>query len=122
MIKVSEKEIENSILQFLELKGFYAIKHNRVGIYDPKLKQFRVSNNRFNRTGVADVEFFYYKDRAKEGVLPKKFTIFLEVKSKKGVQSDTQKLFQINVEKAGCIYRVVRSIDDVQMLLDELEQ
>ena len=39
-------------------------------------------------------------------------TIFIEVKTDKGKQTDYQKDFQLKVEKQGHLYVVVRSVDD----------
>lgn len=44
---------------------------------------------------------------------------FLEVKSHSGKQSDRQVLFMDNVVRAGCKYAVVRSVDDVLLVLRE---
>jgi len=44
--------------------------------------------------------------------------IFLEIKSAKGKQSGKQKEFQAEVEEQGCSYFVVRSLEEVEGLLE----
>lgn len=43
--------------------------------------------------------------------------LWLEVKTPKGKQTQHQKNFQNEVTQAGGIYKVVRSVDDVESLL-----
>jgi len=43
--------------------------------------------------------------------------LWIEVKSKKGVQSDSQKMFQKELEDRGHKYYIVRSLDDVVNIL-----
>lgn len=64
---------------------------------------------KFGRPGCADVL-----------CTPADKVCWLEVKAPKGVQSDVQKEFQQEVEAAGHRYAVVRSIDDVAAVLDDL--
>ena len=44
-------------------------------------------------------------------------TIFIELKTKKGRQSDFQKMFQIWSEKNDIAYYVVRSVDELESIL-----
>ena len=54
--KPTEKEIEKSILQYLEfLPNCYAWKNNSVGVFDPTKKVFRKSKNKFAINGVSDI-------------------------------------------------------------------
>lgn len=48
--------------------------------------------------------------------------IGLEIKGEKGVQSESQKYFQMNLEKAGGAYYVIRSIDELIAIIRQLEQ
>ena len=47
--------------------------------------------------------------------------VAIEVKKPKGVQSDVQKEFQANMEAAGGIYKIVRSVDEALEMLKDLE-
>ena len=47
--------------------------------------------------------------------------IGLEAKSEKGVQSQIQKVRESEIIKAGGIYEVVRSVDDVKRVLESIE-
>lgn len=47
---------------------------------------------------------------------------YLEVKTAKGRQSDSQRLFQRYCEMKGVPYRVVRSVEDVEALLEPLRR
>ena len=60
MLQTKEKDIENSILQWLsyQREGFYW-KNNSVGIYDPKRKAFRLSKNPYFIRGVSDILGIY---------------------------------------------------------------
>ena len=123
--KATEKQIENSILEYLEAKKYYAIKHQRIGLFDTKINKFRMSNNRFHRRGIADIQTFIQTRVASWPTgLPIFATtsLFLEVKTDVGRQSDAQKEFQNNVEKAGCIYKIVRSIDDVEKVIKKIKE
>jgi hypothetical protein len=112
---MTEKEIEDSILQDFELihkqRGFYFWKQPSTGLYDPTRKRFRKNMNRFIINGVSDIMVCY------KGLMG-----CLEVKNKTGKLRDSQKLFKENIERYGGIYRVVRSINDARAVLDELER
>lgn len=47
--------------------------------------------------------------------------LFIEVKVKKNYskQSERQRIFQLNVEKEGYLYVVVRSLDDFRQVIDD---
>lgn len=104
-----EKEIQNTILQYLELvfrnrDDILFWRENTVGVFDQKQNLFR-SAPKFSRSGVPDIVII------KNG----KF-IGLEVKRKGTYQSAEQKKFQEDLENAGGRYYVVRSIDDVEKI------
>ena len=46
--------------------------------------------------------------------------IGLEVKSSEGKQSPDQKIIQAEIERAGGLYYIVRSVDDVEKIINEL--
>ncbi|KKK89499.1 hypothetical protein LCGC14_2732490 [marine sediment metagenome] len=45
-------------------------------------------------------------------------TSFIELKSEKGKQSETQKEFQAKVEELGCYYFIIRSIEKLMEVLE----
>ena len=109
--KQTEKQIENAILEYLDAKGYYAIKHNRIGVYDAAQGTFRKPKSKYQRVGIADIQFFwkgilkitssaYGHIDGKMGYqfVPSCLTIFLEVKTKTGKQSEAQKEFEIMYE------------------------
>lgn len=102
----TEKQIENQILFWLRAQGIYSWKNQSVGIFDAKKQVFRKSKNPWHINGVADIL----------GVIEGRF-LSIEVKSKKGVHSDSQKTFAENVGKNGGIYILARSVEDVQSAL-----
>lgn len=122
-----EKLIENAVIQFLQAKKYLVLKHQRMGVWDAGQKIYRKDRNPLHRDseGMADLQFMlpktlYFNSARHEAELNYVIPVFLEVKTKTGRQSPAQIEFQKKVEKAGAIYRVVQSIDDVQKLLEEL--
>ncbi len=66
----------------------------------------RYRKNPYAINGVADICVFLDSS-----------TMWLEVKTEKGRQSESQKEFQARVERWRGLYHVVRSIDDVREIL-----
>ena len=99
---VTEKEIENSILEYLAARKILAWKNQSVGVFDPTKQIFRKSFNRHHRKGVSDIL----------GVYRGKF-LAIEVKSVKGRLSPEQEEFLAAVKEAGGISCVACSIEDV---------
>jgi len=66
---------------------------------------------RFGKRGSSDFLIFLNGGR----------TIHLEVKNEKGRQTTTQLEYEIKVKQLGHQYNVVRSVDEVQTLLKNLE-
>jgi len=67
------------------------------------------------------------KEGVKSGVsdlvllLPDATAVFVEVKTPKNGQQDTQKIFQSNVEKLGFKYLIWRSVDDAINFIKEVK-
>jgi len=95
---ILESAIQKQILDYIRRLGFYAWKNNNTGIFDPKRKVFRTVETK----GVSDII-----------AIKNSLVLFIEVKTEKGVQSDSQKEFQAEIEKHGGIYILARSIEDV---------
>ena len=90
-IKLSEKEIQNQIRDFLRANGYFVIRHQQ-GLGSLK--------------GLSDLTAI------KNGN-----TLYIEVKTPKGVQSKYQKEFQEAIESHGGTYILARSIEDVKPYL-----
>jgi hypothetical protein len=92
-----EQAIMNSIIQYLSIKGHLVFRMNSGAM---KLeKRFM----RFGAPGMADL-LWLHEGRA----------IWIEVKTPIGRMSDLQHAFKDDVEKAGCLYLVARSLEDVE--------
>lgn len=107
-----EKQIENSILEYLHLKGLYCWKNQSVGIYDPTKKAFR-RKSKYDKNGVSDIL----------GILPNGTLLAIEVKldntptTKKTYPSKEQKEFIENINNNKGIAFVARSVRDVELVL-----
>jgi penicillin-binding protein-related factor A (putative recombinase) len=52
---MNEKQIENQILAYLSKRGIFSFKIQSTGMYDPRKKIFRKSNNPYHINGVSDI-------------------------------------------------------------------
>lgn len=102
MLAESEKQIENRIINFLRIIGIFCWKNQSVGIFDPKKKVFRRSNNINHLRGVSDIL----------GIVNGRF-LAVEVKSEKGRLTIEQKAFLQNIRAQGGIAFEARSLSDV---------
>lgn len=111
-----ETPILRTICEYLELKGYFFFRINNIPVYDPRRKCFRAMP-KYSIKGVSDIL-----------VLHKGQSLFIEVKVPKGIdedgieqkktyQSKDQKEFQKKVEENGCMYIVVRSLNDISDIL-----
>jgi len=91
MAKEKEGVIQNRIRDFLRYNGWYVIRHQQ------SLGSLK---------GLSDLSAI------KNGV-----TIYVEVKTPRGHQSEYQKEFQEEIEAHGGIYILARSIEDVKKVL-----
>lgn len=106
---LSEKEIENSILEFLKYKGIISWKNNTTGIYDPNGKRFR-SKSKYDRNGVSDIL----------GILPDGRFLAIEVKrSSQARTRPSQRLFIEDINNNGGLAFVAFSMDCVVNNLKE---
>lgn len=104
---MSEKQIENTILNWLEWKGIFAWKTKTVGTFDVRSGRF-LKGSKLYRKGVSDII----------GILPDSKLFAIEVKSKKGYVQPHQKEFIEQINNRGGLAFVARSIDDVEEKLD----
>ena len=113
-VKTSEKNIENSILDFLSYqKNIFAFKVNTMGVFDRKINGYRRLSKHVI-PGTPDIIACVNVNGL--GV----FCAF-EVKSKTGKQSIFQKAFEQNILKRGCgFYFIVRSVEEVQIAISKI--
>ncbi len=123
-IKASEKEIQDSILEYLKMRGVFCWRQNTGGMAgEHKGKKWFV---RFGYPGVADII----------GILPQKCLLTphddivscgriagtflaIEVKRPGAKQADSQIEFQRQVETHGGIYILATSVDEVRRALGD---
>jgi hypothetical protein len=99
---VLEKAIQNQILVFLNMSGIFCWQNDSVGVWDPTRKVYRKSHNKYKINGVSDIL----------GVFHGRF-LAIEVKSKVGKLTESQKAFLENVRDNGGIAILARSVSDV---------
>lgn len=96
--KVNTNALTNTIIKYLNLKGYFAFRVNNMGVWDSKKNSYRANAT---MKGISDIiaivngEFWG-----------------IEVKNK-DKQSINQMYFQERVENAGGKYIIARSLDDV---------
>lgn len=110
---MKESDLQKAIVEYLELMGvyFFAINNEMAG--GGKSAKIRMQHFKAMglRAGASDLVL----------VLREK-VVFMEVKTEKGRQSESQKTFQMVVESLGHRYEVVRSVGDVEKLLNSWEK
>jgi len=109
-VKETEAQIQKAILQWGAYKRILMHRINVIGtpLHKAGKTIYRPSTNR----GMADI----HATVLVEGI---PVSVWLEVKTKKGRISDNQKAFQESIEAAGGFYYVVRSIDDVDLAIQQ---
>lgn len=120
-MKILEKDIQKAILTCLELKRIFHWRNN-TGAFKTEGGGFM----KFGQRGSPDifvvkpglVDLAVSGDYAKAGGMSKFGQIYgIEVKAPKGAQSDFQRAWQAEFEKAGGIYILARSLDEVKKIL-----
>lgn len=101
MKKHSENGVVQSICDYLSYRPHFFWRQNNVGTFDTAKQTFR-SLPKYAIKGVPDIL-----------VLAFHTIVFVECKTDKGVQSQSQKDFQKEVESRGYTYILARSVDDV---------
>lgn len=106
MLEEKESDIQRGVLDYLRIRGHFAFRVNTQGvpIHRPgEVGRFRPSPMK----GVADIV----------GVQRGTGRFFaLEIKTRTGRVSDEQEAFLANVERAGGLAAVIRSVDEVRPL------
>ena len=106
----TEAQIQKAIMQWGQYKKVLMHRINVIGtpLHKDGLTVYRPSTNK----GMADI----HATVLVEGI---PVSVWLEVKTKKGKLSANQKAFQESIEAAGGYYYVVRSIDDVDLAIQQ---
>ena len=109
-VKETEAQIQKAIMQW---GGYKRILMHRINVIGTPLHKagktiYRPSTNK----GMADIHATIVV-----GNIP--VSVWFEVKTKKGKLSANQKAFQESIEAAGGFYYVVRSIDDVDLAIQQ---
>ena len=99
---MKETDIQISICDYLALKRYFFWRQNTIPVFSEG--RFR-RMPAYSKNGVPDI-ILVHKGRF----------IGLEVKIPKGKQSESQEMFQKELEDAGGQYHIVTSIDDVEAL------
>lgn len=100
---LSEKQIENTILHWLNWRGFFCWKTKTMGTFDKRSGRY-LRGSRLYRTGVSDII----------GILDSGKLFAIEVKSEKGRVQDNQKLFLSEIKAKGGLAFIARSVDDIE--------
>lgn len=110
--KVTEKQIETAILQFLStIRGCKAWKNQTTGIFDPHRKVYRTLKGKYTGKGSADIL----------ACIGGHF-VAIEVKKPTGsVVSIHQYKFLEEIRNAGGVAFIARSVDDVKRTLFDLQ-
>jgi len=110
VVKETEAHIQKAIMQWGQYKKVLMHRINVIGtpLHKDGLTVYRPSTNK----GMADI----HATLIVEGI---PVSVWLEVKTKKGKLSANQKAFQKSIEAAGGYYYVVRSIDDVDLAIQQ---
>ena len=122
-----EKTIQSAIQEFLELQeelGLLVYQKNNTGAVRIERPGAKSSFMRFGKKGSPDFLVWRFRELRiaaldHDTINFQAFleTLFIEVKTDVGKQSDAQRVFQQKVEKLGGIYLVVRSLDDVKKII-----
>ena len=115
---MKEAELKLAVSQYLEYKTnlgeLYADRLNSGAIYEKRGD--RVYGVKLCREGTAD--FMVLKGRGAFLGQRLESLIFLELKSDKGKQRPEQREFQKLVEAQGASYFIIRSIEELQTILE----
>lgn len=100
--KLSEKEIQGQILEWLVYNNIWCWKNESVGIYIKERNTYIQKRGKFNIKGVSDILGIY-----------KTKPLAIEVKAENGKLTSEQRKFIDNFNQEGGIAFVAKSVDDV---------
>lgn len=107
---MSEAKIQADIVQYLQTRGvyFFSVPNEAAG-RDAAIRMARLKALGL-RSGVSDMVLIFPGQ-----------VVFVEVKDDKGKQSDAQRRFQDKVNELGFDYYLVRSVEDVEKVVDKFD-
>lgn len=118
-IKISEKDIERAILQWLNMMpNIFAWKNHTTGIYDTKKQTFRPLQN-FAFRGISDIIGVISPTGrliAIEVKTPETYKIYLKQNTRRATE---QKAFLETVKKYGGVAGIATCIEDAQEIIKE---
>ena len=109
-MKHEEAKLQAEIVQYLQKRGIYFFAVSNEANGRNKIQQMQMIAMGL-RPGVSDMVW----------ILPGK-VVFVEVKTEDGKQSEAQKRFEAKVNELGFDYFLVRSMESVKILVDNLLQ
>ena len=107
--KLTEKQIERSILQYLYAKKIFCWKQNTVGVYNESRQCYMKPQSQFIISGVADILGCHNS---------KLIAIEVKTPARRKNLTDHQKHFLESINKSGGIAFVATCIEDVQNMLE----
>jgi hypothetical protein len=105
---ISTNDLTQSIIKYLKARGFYAVRINCFGIYDPKTGHWRKSAT---ARGTADIH-----------ACIRGYHLSIEVKSGSDRQSSQQKETEWQVINAGGFYLIVNDFAQFHHWFNEFSQ
>lgn len=100
-IRIPEKDIQRSILNYLEKRGVFAWRNNTGALVMPETRSHQRRFIKYGMPGSPDIIAVI------EG-----YFVGLEVKDHTGKQNENQLAFQARLFRAGGIYFVVHTMDE----------
>jgi len=111
--RTTEADVLRACLDYLALDpnriGYVFWRQNTAPTYEPTRQQYRAMP-KYARKGVPDIIVL---------LPPHGRFLGIEVKGPQGRQSPEQKGFQFDIERAGGLYWIVRSVDDLELLMPD---
>lgn len=109
-----EKDIQDSVAKLLMYHGYMVVRINS-GVM--------MSTN----TGMPFRAYTIMNTKAKSGLsdlmaFKNNHTLFIEIKTKKGVQSESQKAFEAICKQYGQTYVICRSLNDAKALIEIIDK
>ena len=108
-MKISEKQVENKLLDYLENRGCFPCKIERQGTFDRSKGIYRMNKSKYKRNGISDIMFFYkdtvyfceVKTPEKYGYIQRNFEKLQagEVKSQKTITTQIEFLWSVRKKK-----------------------
>ena len=108
MKRNTEAKIQAEIVEYLSGKGIFCHSVPNEGAGTDKLRTMRMITMGL-RPGTADLVVWF----------PGRVIGYLEVKTETGQLSENQRRFKRRCEENGVFYAVVRSVEDVQQILED---